>query len=142
MSGVLVDTGFFFALFNKRDRNHSTALKLQDLFETQHVILPWPVLYETVNTRLARNSANLERFSDFTQKPNIQLFDDSQYREKALKEVLNQQLPSEQTSLVDAILCCIIEDPNVPITALLTFDQRDFFEICLKYSIDLVSDVN
>ena len=53
-SGLLVDTGFFFALHDRRDSRHPAAQAHQHWLDEFPIILPWPILYETVNTRLAR----------------------------------------------------------------------------------------
>lgn len=47
---LLVDSGFFFALFDPRDQHHAAAREKQEWLETLAVIMPWPILYETINT--------------------------------------------------------------------------------------------
>ena len=51
---VLVDSGFFFALYNQRDSNHAEAIEKAEWLSDLAVVIPWPILYETVNTRFAR----------------------------------------------------------------------------------------
>lgn len=54
IGGLLVDTGFFFALHTKSDPYHADADSKKNLFGTSQIILPWPVLYETLNTKFVR----------------------------------------------------------------------------------------
>ena len=136
---VLVDSGFFFALFNERDRHHASACQLEGWLDLAQVILPWPILYETVNTRFVRRPANLAKFEAITRAPETFLLDDSPYRAASLGGVLAQPGRPGPLSLVDAVLCNVIEDVNVPISAILTFNERDFLDVCLKHDVELLT---
>ncbi len=135
---LLIDTGFFIALFNERDQHHASACKLGEWLDILPIILPWPILYETINTRLARQPANLARFDAIAQLPETILLDDSPYRSESYATVLAPTRPKAPLSLVDAVLCNIIEDVNVPISAMLTFNERDFLQICYEYNVELL----
>ena len=136
---VLVDSGFFFALFNERDRHHASARRLEGWLDLARVILPWPILYETVNTRLVRRPANLAKFEAITRAPETVLLDDSPYRAGSLRGVLARSGRTGPLSLVDAVLCNVIEDVNVPVSAILTFNERDFQDVCLQYGVELLT---
>ena len=135
---VLVDTGFLIALFNERDRYHISARQLEVWLDVLPIILPWPILYETVNTRLARQVQNLAKFGAIARLPRTELLDDSAYRAASLATVLGQNISNRPLSLVDAVLCNIIEDVNVPVSAMLTFNERDFIEVCYKNNVELL----
>lgn len=134
---VLVDSGFFIALFNARDRHHAAARRLGAWLDAALVVLPWPILYETVNTRLARRPENVARFGAIVRSPGTALLDDTPYREEAFATVLAQNAATRPLSLVDAVLCNVIEDVNVPISAMLTFNERDFLAICRRNDVAL-----
>ena len=51
---LLVDTGFFIALFDPRDNHHIDACEKQEYLENLSIVIPWPILYETINTRLVK----------------------------------------------------------------------------------------
>ena len=138
MNSVLVDTGFFFALFNERDKNHSIARHLEKHLEHSVIILPWPIMYETVNTRLTKQSANLAKFITISQLSRTNLLDDSPYRKELLSTVLAQHAKGARLSLVDAVLSRIIEDVNVPISAMLTFNKRDFLWRCHSHNVEFL----
>jgi predicted nucleic acid-binding protein len=59
---VLIDTGFWYALYNGRDQYHEEAEKKADLLETSTILIPWPCLYETFNTRFAKNILAVRQF--------------------------------------------------------------------------------
>lgn len=51
---LLVDTGYFFALFDPGDQYHEEAVKKQEWLDELPIVLPWPILYETLNTRFVK----------------------------------------------------------------------------------------
>jgi len=112
--------------------------------DSRSVLLPWPILYETLNTRLVnrlkRDPARLAKFDEIARSPNTELLDDTPYRE-ALWAFLDQSSFRSSVSLVDAVLCNIIEDANVPVSAILTFNERDFWAVCSKNHVELVNAV-
>ena len=138
---LLVDSGFFFALFDPRDQHHGDACKKQDLLEALSVVVPWPILYETINTRFVRRPETIVRFESVLRAHDTVLLDDSPYRLDAYEEVLAQAKTQRQRnamSLVDAVLCAILADPNVRIDAMLTFNSRDFGHICSVQRVELL----
>ena len=133
---LLVDTGYLIALYEKRDEHYATAQHNKNLLELHPVILPWPVLYETINTRFAKKPEVLMRIDKIVAKENTLRLDDSPYREAAYRQVkLNS--PQRPLSLVDAVLRAVIEDDNVRISGLLTFNVKDFHDLCYPRHIDL-----
>ena len=102
------------------------------------VILPWPVLYETMNTRLALRSEAMNRFDALVRNPESRLIDDSPYRDHAYGQVVNLSRRNEPVSLVDSVLQAVIEDINVPVAAMLTFNRRDFVAVCAQNSVELL----
>ena len=136
---VLVDSGFFVALFNERDQHHASARRLEEWLDVGPIILPWPILYETVNTRLTRRPQDLAKFGAIVQLPETLLLDDAPYREDSFAVVLAQNPARRSLSLVDAVLCNVIEDVNVPVSAMLTFNRRDFSAVCRENNVELLS---
>lgn len=143
---LLVDSGFFIALLDPRDRYHTEAGKKEEWLDIYSLVVPWPVLYETVNTRftrqMTRRPANRARFEHLVlrSEPQTIRLDDSSYRHKAYADTLAQaKEPGGSTrSLVDAILHAIIEDPEVHIDAMLTFNLRDFGTVCQSNRVALL----
>jgi predicted nucleic acid-binding protein len=81
-----VDTGFWFALFDGHDQYHVQALAKEELLHELNLIIPWPCLYETLNTRFVKNPISVHAFERLLQRPNIDLANDTKYREAAYSE--------------------------------------------------------
>ncbi len=141
---LLTDSGFWIALLDKQSNvlQHETAVSIIELVERNKftVLIPWPTLYEFVNTRLARRQKQLFQFEDYLQKPNIQLLDESEYRELSLKKAFQQAKFGFLThSLVDSVIRGILEDKKVRIDFFATFNQRDFEDVCLKRKVQILN---
>ena len=125
---LLVDTGYFFALFNPNDQYHDQAVEKREWLDLFPIAFPWPVLYETLNTKFVKNPVYVQKIDRIIRKPTTKIIDDSRYRQDAYETLLKNRY--ERKSLVDLILCALIEDVNVKIDALLTFNERDFKVFC------------
>lgn len=138
---VLVDSSFFFALFTRTDSWHQCAVENLDIFEEFPIIIPWPILYETMNTRFVRNLENVRRFERVVRRHDATLLDDSKYRSVAYAETLEgagRLGPYGGKSLVDSVLHAILADPNIRLTAMLTFNHRDFAHICAARDVEII----
>lgn len=125
--------------FDPRDSHHAVAGTKKEWVETCTLFAPWPVLYETINTRLARRPDTISRFESLIRRPDATLLDDSPYRQDAYEDTLERaKKPHRPKSLVDSILYAIIEDPNVRIDAMLTFNLRDFGSVCQSNRVELL----
>lgn len=139
MNRILVDSGFFFALFNPRDQHHSEACEKQEWLEIASVVVPWPILYETVNTRFTRSPDRIARFESIVHdRRRTEFVDDSPYREDALDHVLVRSKQGHPISLVDAVLNSILADDNVRIDAMLTFNVSDFSGVCSAKGVEIL----
>ena len=83
MQRILIDSGFFFALVEPRDRHHDDALDRQHWLDLFPAVLPWPILYETINTRLVRDPDKVAQFERLANAPETEFVDDSPYRRAA-----------------------------------------------------------
>lgn len=115
----------------KEPENYSKALKIIDDLENNEVIIPWPTLYEFVNTQLARRKENLFAFQQFLLKPNIRKISDEEYKEAALQKVFELNVSREVSiSLIDEVLRLMILDSSLSIDYLVTFNKSDFEYPC------------
>jgi hypothetical protein len=103
------------------------------------VVLPWPTVYEMLRTRFVKNQAALQQFEKFLKAPNIIYLDDTKYRRDAfdlsLKSSLRRRRP---LSMVDCLLRLVIDDPNVKIDYLLTFNPGDFADACHRNRVEIL----
>ena len=133
---LLADTGYFIALYDERDKHNARAQRIEHLLDLHPLVLPWPVLYETIRTRFARKPTILARIDAIVRKGGTFLLDDSKYRESAYRQVI-QTARQRPLSLVDAMLRAVIDDEKVPISGLLTFNAGDFHDLCRKRQVEL-----
>lgn len=141
MPSVLVDTGVWYSFFDSRDRydDRETVDALADLIEPMTVIVPWPVTYETIRTRLARNRLALQGFERQLKSPRTVFIDDSSYREEALSQCFELSLrQGRPISLLDCLLRSLIADPDTKIDYLATYNDADFSDICASRRVHLL----
>jgi len=131
---LMLDTGYWYALCDPadayRDQVEARAVERHD------IILPWPCLYETLRTRFVRNSAVVGRFRRLIAGPTMTLLDDAPYRDHAFERVL-QTAARRPMSLVDVVMRAMIEDVNVRVDCFLTFNEKDFFDVCRRRGIPM-----
>ncbi|MBK7566221.1 MAG: PIN domain-containing protein [Bacteroidetes bacterium] len=121
---VLVDTGFWIALYDtKQPENILEAERIANEIEDEEIIIPFPTLYEFVNSRLSRRDAKMQ-FEKLLTRPNVIKLSDTKYKAKALENFFiksNQEY--SDISLVDEVLKLIIADGTIKIDYIATFDS-------------------
>jgi predicted nucleic acid-binding protein len=136
MENVLTDTGLWYALFDARDQYHERANEKAEYLDMLHIILPWPILYETLRTRLVRNRESLRLFENFLSTLGITYLDDAEYRDAALRMSFDSSLNHfRPLSLVDCLIRLVLNDVNVRVDYFVTFNEGDFEDICRARSI-------
>jgi predicted nucleic acid-binding protein len=139
MEYTLVDTGIWIAMFDPRDQYRERIEEISEYLEICYLILPWPTLYETLKTRLARNRNALQRFEAYLKRPHITFLDDELYRETALELCFSSTLQAyHPLSMVDCLIRLILEDINVKVSYLATFNNDDFIDICQKWQVEII----
>ena len=137
---IIVDTGFWFALYDERDEYHNKAVELFEYLDMGKVIIPFPSLYETINTRFAKRVEYMESFKRFIERENVFLVDDSSYKDAALELTIDSSIGLKKPfSLVDMVIRLMISDVNMKIDYLLTFNKSDFMDVCLSRKIEILS---
>ena len=138
---ILIDTCFWIALYNERDGYHNDAEELFQLIVDTNIIIPWPTLYETINTRLSKNYKGINKFDKIIKMPNTILLEDVEYKERALQfSIENSTKAIRPISLVDAIIREIIADVNINIDYLITYNKGDFIDLCQKRKVEILND--
>ena len=139
MENVLTDAGIWFGLFDRKDQYSSQAQEKAEYLDLLHIVLAWPILYETLRTRLVRNVSSLRRFENYLGSHHITYLDDARYRDEALLLSFDSSLNhSRPLSLVDCVLRFMLDDPNVNIDYLVTFNEADFADVCRSRGIELL----
>lgn len=135
---LLLDTGFWYALYESKDSHHEDAQILADLLDLHNLVLPWPCLYETLNTRFVKRREWLDSFAAYATRGNTVQLSDETYRHHALGRVIKNPKPWLPLSLVDEVIRLALLDPNIKIDAMVTFNPRDFHDICYSRNIELI----
>ena len=136
---ALVDSGFWYALLDEREQHYADAQNKAEVLLSLRYLIPWPTLYETLHTRFTTRHLIMRKFESFLKRPNAEFLDDHPYKDKALELTLAMAGRSKSSpSLVDNVLRMIIEDSNVKVDAVFTFNRRDFTEICARRNIELM----
>jgi predicted nucleic acid-binding protein len=136
---LAVDTGFFFALYEPKDQHHAKAVPKEELLESTPLVIPWPCLYETVNSRFVKKTAHVEKFEKVIGRAGVVLVNDAPYRDVALELTIKAGKSGVRpVSLADTVIRLMLDDVNVRIGYLLTFNVRDFVDVCRNRGIELV----
>lgn len=133
---ILIDTGYLFALFEEKDEHHREALEYAEYLSDYQVIIPWPILYETVNTRFIRRPAIIRRMEGLLKRPNVTLLDDATYKQEALDLSLSNV--GRAFSIVDNVLRLVLDDRALRVNYLFSFNPGDFADICARRSVEIV----
>jgi predicted nucleic acid-binding protein len=130
---ILIDTGFWFAIYDKRDQYHEQATAIFNQIESARILIPWPTLYEVMNSDFVGERIWVESFEKFLKRTNVERIDDSKYKELALEDSVNKSvIKGWSISLVDSVIRQILSDIDVKIEYFLTFNQGDFIDIIKK----------
>ncbi len=136
---LVVDTGFWIALFDPRDHYYQQAGAKEDLLKRMNILVPWPSLYETLNTRFCRNAHATIGLELLLRQPHFLRIDDTPYREKALEISLQWSKSGKRAiALVDMVTRLLLDDIDVKTDALLTFNPGDFIDVCRSQRIEIV----
>ncbi len=140
MARVLVDSGFWLGLCDSQDQWHNQAKVVAQELSVFKLLLPWPTFYETLSTWLVKKSHQVEKFMTELKRVNHQKIDDSKYREAALSQTVFSAREGRALSLVDSVLRQMLFDETLHIKAIVTFNPRDFSDVCHRQGIQLYPD--
>lgn len=134
----LTDTGFWRGLYKKDDKHHTKSIKIMNKIQNTTIIIPWPIYYEFLNTKFVKNKVWITEFDKTLKTLNIEQLDDTSYREKALQEVIRlSSVGKRNISMVDMVLRFVLEDKMLKIDYLVTYNERDFIDVCKRSKIPI-----
>lgn len=131
MKRLIIDSGVWYAAFDQRDDKYVYSDKILNLLEMHELIVPFPSLYETINTRLLRNKYKQADylFEYLNDSKKVILVYDDKYREQALKSVSSNLNQNKSYSLVDMIIRLMMEDSSLGSIAVVSFNIEDFIGV-------------
>jgi hypothetical protein len=135
---IVFDSGFWFALYDPTDQNHDYAEYYSDYLSIHTILIPWPSLYETLNTRFMRRKERLLSFTTLLRHDNVKLISDEPYRYSCYQSIILNLSHIRTISLVDRVVREILSDPSIKAHCLVTFDPNDFRDVCHKKGIEIL----
>jgi predicted nucleic acid-binding protein len=137
---ICFDSGVLLGLYDEKDPYHDRALLCFDSYITQRplnaVILPWPVMYESLSTHMARTSRRMNAINAHLKalrvRGKLEFIEEGPYRDRALAACLPEGGHRRALSLVDCVIRELLSDKSLQITALATFDIPGFHDICKR----------
>jgi predicted nucleic acid-binding protein len=128
MKRIIIDTCVWYACFDKTDSNYQYSDKILKILNLHDIIIPFPTLYETINTRFVKNNyGQMDGLFSFINNPSkVYLVDDSPYKDKAKSIVFSSLNRNKSYSLVDMIIRLMMEDISLGEIAVMTFNVGDF----------------
>jgi predicted nucleic acid-binding protein len=136
---MLADSGFWIGLLDPSDQYYASVKALNVDLERGTLLIPWPVLYETFSWKLAKHPERVARFLSFLKRSNIQQVDDGPYREDALRAAYREDRKAPlDLSLADRVIRAALEDRNLVVRGLITFDPDHFRDVCGRRGIQIV----
>jgi predicted nucleic acid-binding protein len=141
---ICVDSGFLIALYDETDEHHEKAESFFIPHFTElgnELLVPWPVLYETVSTRMTRHRRQMDSLNRdwkyLHSRKQLILLDDKDFRAVALEECMKEVARPAQRyrtlSLADRVIRGMLSDISIRIDYFITYNQKDFVDICRKY---------
>lgn len=140
---ILIDAGYWIGLADERDQHHQDAVELFQHLQRNKVLLAWPVTYEILRTKHAKHTKHvryLETIKKALATLEVIFVDDAPYREECLVACLDQRPGGRGFSLVDMVLRAIIDGRHQEIGHVVTFNPRDFYDICGPRQIGILPD--
>jgi predicted nucleic acid-binding protein len=139
MEFTIVDTGVWFAIFDKGDERYEEGQEKAKLLDMLQLVIPWPTMYEALRTKLVKKKDALRKFETFLKSTSIIYLDDKFYREEAFQLSFESTLRKKRPlSMVDCLIRLLIEDVNVNVQFLATFNRRDFIDVCDRRGIEII----
>ncbi len=136
---IIIDTGFWHALFNPHDQYHDKAEELLTYLELGEVVIPYPTMYETINTDFAGRKNRAIALKEILSKSNVRYIYDDDYRDIAINMAFDSCLNKGWSlSLVDTIIRLMIDDVNIRINYLISFNVGDFADVCKKRNVEIL----
>lgn len=140
MNNIIIDTGFWRAIFNPSDKYSQIAERIEEKYFNKpayKILIPFPTMYELLRTEFVKNKTVLDRLDDYVWHNSFVVrVSDEKYRDIAHDEMIGQR--DRNFSFVDSIIRVMIDDVSLKINGIVTFNERDFVDICRNKQVELI----
>lgn len=138
---IITDTCFWLGLVTPDDQHHHKSVDIAELIKGNSLMIPWPCMYETVCTNLTRDRERLLKFEQLLKDPMVNFLPEDEYRASALEESFESGRIGVPFSLADCIIRQILLDRTQRINYLITFNRKDFQDVCDQRGITIFDEV-
>lgn len=139
MNRVIIDTGFWRAIYDSQDDYHKISVNISERIinsREYRLVVPFPTMYELLRTEFVKRKIALQNIDKIIKDiSRVDLIYDEQYRDKAYSEMITTK---RNLSFVDCIVRAMLDDATLNIKGLITFNNGDFDDICRKKRIELI----
>jgi hypothetical protein len=104
------------------------------------LLIPWPVMYESVSTRMAWVGRRMDRINahlkSLRTRGQLNFLDNTRFRDEAIKKCFPDTRSSARyraLSLVDIVIREILSERTIQTHALATFNIPDFYDVCRRF---------
>lgn len=133
MPTTIIDTGVWLSLVDRNDNAASRADidAIDELLQDHRIVLPWPVGFETLRTKLARKRIAMQALERRLKSPLVEWVEDQPYRADALEMTFDSAIRGGRAlSMVDCLMRLMLDDLSLKINYLATWNARDFEDVC------------
>lgn len=135
---ILPDSCFWFGLYHSKDTHHEKCKEIWESIQRYNILLPWPILYEFLNTRFVKQPSWVEKFNKARKRLAIKYINDQPYRREALEATIYSSIFKKRNiNFVDMLIRFILNDVNLKIHFLVTFNEKDFMDVCQERRIEI-----
>lgn len=142
---VIVDTGFWYSFLGTREQERHTVA--ENVFyrlvqQETNFLVPFPTLYEAINTKLLKDKYRDKAdwfLKQLQSNPHFINIPDDEYKELAYNKTIEENYRG--FSLVDNVIRIMMEDKDLRISALLTFNVEDFIDVASKNGIEIPEEL-
>ena len=136
---ALVDTGFWIALYDQRSLGHERANDVGELIDSLQLVIPWPIVYETLRTRFVRRPEWVASPNERLKKSSVTFIDDREYRDEAYELTVDSSTRSRRViSMVDMLCRLLIDDRTIRINYLFTLNPKNFYDVFVTNRVEIL----
>jgi len=137
---ILIDTGCWIAYYEPNQKAHSWAIEQTPLFESQHILMPWPLVYETLRTKFVKHPNRVVQWELLLKRLRVEFLNDDHLVDEVYRQtLLFASRGTRRISMVDALCRFVLADPATRIQTLFTTNPKDFHDVCKSRNIDMVT---
>lgn len=139
---ILTDANFWISLYNKKESSErkEKALRIYDEIRNSKILMPWPIMFEILINKFIKQPEFALKFESDLKKLKIRYLYDKEYRKDALSLTFRSlRIDKRKISLVDMIIRYILDNEKIKKDYFVTFNEKDFFDVCKKKNIQILN---